>query len=111
MSVVIINNHTYSDVEVEFHNGSYPKSITFIMNKGELDLDNVAADFSSHNNVITINDVEYSGYVNFVSIVYDLKQIVVHISQKSIEDQLEDANKKIDELQDATAEIIGMIGG
>ncbi len=111
MSVVKINGHTYSDVEVNFNNGSAPKSITFIMNKGKLDLDEVAADFSAQCNVITVDDEDYTGYIVFKSIVFDLKQIVVHVAQKSVEEQLIDANKEIEELQDATAAIIEMIGG
>lgn len=110
MSVVMINGTTYNDVEVQFAYNE-PKTITFILNKGELDLDNVAADFSSQANVIVIDEEEYKGYVVFKSLAYDLDKIVILVSQKSLEEQLADANREIEELQDATAEIIEIISG
>ena len=109
MSVVTINKHTYSDVEVTFNN-EQPKSITFILPKGHLDLDEVAADFSASENVVVIDDEEYTGYVMFRSLAYDLEQIVILISQKSVEEQLADANAEIAELQDATTAIIELLG-
>lgn len=110
MSVVLINGTTYSDVEVHFNNDD-PKSITFIIPKGELDLDNVAGDFSSGQNVITIDEEEYKGYVVFKSFAYDLQQIVILLAQKSVQEQMEDDEAEIAELQDAVAEILGIIGG
>lgn len=106
MSTVIIKGTTYNDVEVNFDNISDPKTITFIIPKGTLDLDAVAADFSSGENVVVIDDVEYKGYVVFKSLAYDLDKIVVLISQKSVAELLEDANVQIEELQDAVAAII-----
>ncbi len=111
MSVVIIHGTTYNDVEVQFNSYNDPKTITFILDKGELDLDNVAADFSAGDNVVTIDEEEYKGYTVFKSLAYDLNKIVILISQKSVEEQLIDANKEIEELQDATAEILEIIGG
>lgn len=108
MSVVQINGTTYSDVEVNFNNDS-PKSITFILPKGHLDLDNVAADFSASENVVIVDDVEYTGYVMFRSLAFDLEKIVVLIAQKSVEEQLADANAQIAELQDATTAILEII--
>ena len=109
MSVVKINGTTYSDVEVTFGNGA-PKSLTFIMEKGSLDLDDVARDFSAGENVIIIDDEEYTGYVIFRSLAFDLDKIVVLISQKSVEEQLADAHAEIAELQDATAAIVELLG-
>lgn len=109
MSTVIINGTTYSDVEVLFNDVS-PKSITFMIPKAELDLDDVAHDFSEGGNNVEIDEEKYSGYVVFKSLAYDLQTIVVLLSQKSLEEQLADANKEIEELQDATAEILNIIG-
>lgn len=110
MSTVLINGTTYNDVEVDFYNDNNPKTVSFAMAKGGLDLDDVARDFSTETNIITIDDVEYKGYVVFKSLAYDLNSIVILLSQKSLEEQLADANKEIEELQDATASIIEIIG-
>lgn len=109
MSKVIIHGATYNDVEVTFGKDNEPKDITFQIPKGSLDLDNVAADFSAGANTLTIDDVEYKGYVVFKSLAYDLDKIVILIAQKSVQEQLDDANAQIAELQDAVSEII--IGG
>ena len=109
MSVVLIHGTTYNDVEVQFHNDD-PKAITFIIPKGNLDLDEVAADFSAGDNLVTIDEVEYTGYVMFKSLAYDLDQIVILLSQKTVQEQLNEANAEIAELQDATAAILEIIG-
>ena len=109
MSVVTIRGTTYTDVEVIFHNDS-PKSITFSIPKANLDLDEVAADFRAGENVVTINGEEYLGYVMFRSLAYDLDKIVILIAQKSVEEQLAEANAEIAELQDATAAILELLG-
>ena len=111
MSVVTIHGTTYNNVEVQFNTYNDPKTITFILNKDGLDLDDVAADFSAGENTVVIDDTSYTGYVIFKSLAYDLNKVVILISQKSLEEQLADANKEIEELQDATAEILEIIGG
>lgn len=110
MSTVIINGTTYENVEVLFNDDNSPKTITFMMPKADLDLDNVAHDFSEGGNNVEIDGEIYKGYVSFKSLAYDLEKIVILISQKSVEEQLADANREIEELQDATAEILNIIG-
>ena len=110
MSVVLINGTTYNEVEVHFNNDD-PRSITFILPKGDLDLDEVAADFSAADNHITIDDVVYTGYVMFKSLAYDLNQVVILLAQRSVQEQLDEGQTEIAELQDAVAEILEIIGG
>lgn len=111
MSVVKINGRTYQNVEVTDGKDNFPRTLTFIIPKANLDLDEVAADFSCEDNVLTIDDVEYTGYIMFRSMAYDLSQIVIVLSQPTEQEQLDQANKEIEELQDAVAELIEIIGG
>ena len=111
MSEVLINGRTYNNVEVHDGYNNSPRTLTFIIPKGNLDLDDIATDFSSKCNVIKIDNVDYTGYVVFGSFAYDLVNVVIVLSQKTMQEQLDDANAEIAELQDATAELIEMIGG
>lgn len=111
MSVVKINGRTYHNVEVNDGKENFPRTLTFILPKANLDLDEVAADFSCEDNVLTVDEIEYTGYTMFRSLAYDLVQIVIVLSQPTEQEQLDQTNKQIEELQDAVTELVEMIGG